>query len=303
MNKKLFFPLLLILIFGLSTIFAQDSTKPFPKRISGGVVNGKAISLPIPEYSIAARQVNVGGSVNVQIIIDHDGKVTDAKAVSGHPLLRQASVDAARNAKFAPTFLSGVPVEVSGVLVYYFNPSTSTKTSGNFVEDETIPMAFSLLLGIYDNLKSDTEFIGIIDDMFEEISKADSSLKLNGKFSEKTPGEQTELIKKVKEILTTSDNPSAVWQFQMGSEVGELMGHVFSQFLGKGELVSETDLLHSLNDIKSLTTTAPKSFPTSVLSKLKTLGNFSSRKDLGKEETQKEIIKTLLELFEMITPK
>lgn len=94
--------------------------KPVPKQISGGVLNGKAISLPKPPYPPAARAVRASGSVNVQVLVDESGNVVSASAVSGHPLLRAAAVSAARGAKFAPTKLSGQPVKVSGVITYNF---------------------------------------------------------------------------------------------------------------------------------------------------------------------------------------
>ncbi|HXF42369.1 MAG TPA: energy transducer TonB [Pyrinomonadaceae bacterium] len=92
------------------------------KPISGGVLNGKARSLPTPVYPAAARAVRASGAVTVQVTIDEDGNVISAVAVSGNPLLRQAAVDAARRAKFSPTLLSGQPVKVTGVITYNFIP-------------------------------------------------------------------------------------------------------------------------------------------------------------------------------------
>jgi len=96
--------------------------KPVPKQISGGVLNGKATSLPKPPYPPAARAVRASGSVTVQVLISESGSVISASAVSGHPLLRAAAVAAARGAKFSPTQLSGQPVKVSGVITYNFVP-------------------------------------------------------------------------------------------------------------------------------------------------------------------------------------
>ena len=93
-----------------------------PKKISGGVLNGKATSLPKPPYPPAARAVRASGAVNVQVTISESGSVVSASAVSGHPLLRQAAEQAARQAKFAPTTLSGQAVSVTGVIVYNFVP-------------------------------------------------------------------------------------------------------------------------------------------------------------------------------------
>ena len=96
--------------------------KPVPKQISGGVLNGKATSLPKPPYPPAARAVRASGAVSVQVLIDEGGSVVSASAVSGHPLLRAAAVQAARSARFSPTQLSGQPVKVSGVITYNFVP-------------------------------------------------------------------------------------------------------------------------------------------------------------------------------------
>ena len=93
-----------------------------PGRISGGVLNGKALKLPRPEYPAAARAVKASGAVNVQVTIDEQGNIISASAVSGHPLLRQAAEQAARQAQFAPILLEGVPVKVTGVIVYNFVP-------------------------------------------------------------------------------------------------------------------------------------------------------------------------------------
>lgn len=92
------------------------------KQISGGVLNGKAMSLPKPPYPPAARAVRASGAVSVQILIYEDGNVFSAAAASGHPLLRAAARTAACGAVFSPTYLEGNPVKVSGVITYNFVP-------------------------------------------------------------------------------------------------------------------------------------------------------------------------------------
>ena len=95
---------------------------PAPPRapISGGVLNGKAISLPKPAYPAIARTAHASGTVVVQVTIDENGNVISAHAVSGHPLLTAVAVAAARSARFSPTKLSGQPVKVTGVITYNF---------------------------------------------------------------------------------------------------------------------------------------------------------------------------------------
>jgi len=95
---------------------------PLPNSmlVQGGVLNGKAISKPQPVYPPIAKAARASGTVTVQIVVDETGKVISASAVGGHPLLQQAAVGAARQARFSPTLLSGQPVKVSGVITYNF---------------------------------------------------------------------------------------------------------------------------------------------------------------------------------------
>ena len=90
------------------------------KAVSGGILNGKAISLTKPSFPAAARAVGASGAVSVQVLINEEGNVASASAVSGHPLLRQVSEQAALASKFSPTTLQGQPVKVSGIIVYNF---------------------------------------------------------------------------------------------------------------------------------------------------------------------------------------
>ena len=96
--------------------------KPTPPKapISGGVLNGKAVRLVQPPYPAIARSAHASGQVKVQIVIDENGNVISATPVSGHPLLQGAATAAARASKFTPTKLSGMPVKVSGVIIYNF---------------------------------------------------------------------------------------------------------------------------------------------------------------------------------------
>jgi TonB family protein len=94
--------------------------RPGASIVSGGVLDSKATSKPDPTYPPVAKAVKASGAVVVQVIVDEQGKVISARAVSGHPLLRSAAEAAARQARFSPTMLAGRPVKVSGTLTYNF---------------------------------------------------------------------------------------------------------------------------------------------------------------------------------------
>ncbi len=84
--------------------------------ISGGVLNAKAIYLPQPE----APTSEANGVVTVQVLVDEQGNVLEARAISGAQNLHQAAVNAARLARFSPTLLMGEPVKVTGIITYNF---------------------------------------------------------------------------------------------------------------------------------------------------------------------------------------
>jgi VWFA-related protein/TonB family protein len=98
---------------------AENKTAP-QGPVSGGVLNGKAVSLPKPVYPLAAKNIGVKGTVVVEVTLDETGKVIAARALSGHPLLLNACVNAARQARFSPTFLNGQAVKVLGAITYTF---------------------------------------------------------------------------------------------------------------------------------------------------------------------------------------
>ena len=111
------------LIGSLETPPAEPSRGCSLKRsrvVSGGLLQGKAVSKPSPVYPPAAKAARVGGTVAVQVEVDESGRVAKAEAVSGPEMLREAAEDAAREAQFSPTRLSGEPVRVSGLITYNF---------------------------------------------------------------------------------------------------------------------------------------------------------------------------------------
>ena len=105
---------------GISRVVESGSISAPNSTGAAGVLNGRALSLPKPEYPAAGRAVRAEGLVSVRVMIDEQGNVISAAAVSGHPLLRAASEQAARLATFSPSMLSEVPVKVSGIVTYNF---------------------------------------------------------------------------------------------------------------------------------------------------------------------------------------
>ena len=86
--------------------------------IEGGVLNSKAVSLPLPKLSDEAKRQKQSGKVTVRVVVDEHGKVVSAKAMNGAAVLRELAEEAARQATFKPVTQDGIVVRVTGDLVY-----------------------------------------------------------------------------------------------------------------------------------------------------------------------------------------
>jgi TonB family protein len=102
--------------------------------VSGGVLQGSATKKVQPAYPPIAQGARVKGAVQIQITVSESGEVINAQAIGGHPLLRDAALQAAKKWRFKPTELSGVPVKTQGVITFNFD------SGNNHATDEPVPI-------------------------------------------------------------------------------------------------------------------------------------------------------------------
>jgi TonB family protein len=96
-------------------------------RVSGGVLQGSATKKVQPAYPAIAKSARAQGSVQVQITVNENGEVIDARVINGQPMLREAALQAAKQWRFKPAELSGVPVKATGILSFDFDSSKTTE--------------------------------------------------------------------------------------------------------------------------------------------------------------------------------
>jgi TonB family protein len=89
-----------------------DSVTPQRIRVSGDVVQRQRLRDVPPVYPELAKQARITGIVRLDIVIDKQGRVSDIKVISGHPLLIPAALEAVKQWEYNPTLLNGQPVEV-----------------------------------------------------------------------------------------------------------------------------------------------------------------------------------------------
>jgi TonB family protein len=91
-------------------LWAQDE---LPRKVKTRVA---------PMYPALARQMNISGTVKVQVTVAANGSVKSTKLVGGHPLLANAAMDAIRKWRF-----ENGPEETTGIVEFKFDPSAGAQ--------------------------------------------------------------------------------------------------------------------------------------------------------------------------------
>jgi periplasmic protein TonB len=94
---------------------------PQKLRISTGVADGLKIHDVQPAYPQMARIAHIQGDVILQATISKTGAIENLHAMSGHPILIQAALDAVRQWKYKPYILNNEPVEVETTIKVQFH--------------------------------------------------------------------------------------------------------------------------------------------------------------------------------------
>lgn len=294
-----------IFLFTSSTISAQ--TNVAPKTISAGVVNGKAIELPKPEYPSAAMAIRASGQVKVQVTIDERGNVISASAVSGHTLLRASAEKAARQSKFKPTYLSGQAVKVTGVIIYNFVPS---KPSDNPFTDKdniwTFGLVFSFLQTADDEfirqIGDENELNSILTDIAKDVPAEFAAEKLLFDKLSKARGNERRVI--AGEILSSLKkylNNEEKWQVEIGEHLGVIVVELLKHIKNLSNDQSQADALilrTNLQKMKTSLLSPPLGISSELIAKFKPIADFADAPDLNSPDTLDLLYKAVQPLFD-----
>ncbi|QYO66866.1 energy transducer TonB [Leptolyngbya sp. 7M] len=271
-----------------------------PMPISGGVLNGKALSLPQPVYPPAARALKADGAVIVQVVVDENGEIISASAVSGHPLLRISSEKAARLARFSPTTLNGQPVKVSGVITYNY-----VLTLG---EDEVqalwgfgfifkfIASADQELLGYFGT----EAFNDIVKEMSEDIPEG---LEFLRPMLAKIPGSDEPVRRRLAEDMLKEFGKrvknSELPYFNTGILTGELAANIFSMKMerGLGKVPDDTKAKALIRELGRSLEEVPFDPSGTTGSSLRRLASMAGANDLTGDSAIEAMIEALDSIF------
>ena len=89
-------------------------------RVSEAEAKKAIVSKSDPDYPEIARKMHLSGRVVVDIFIDEEGKVENAKPVNGNALLTGAAVSAVKRWKFTPFAPGGTPKKAVASFAFDF---------------------------------------------------------------------------------------------------------------------------------------------------------------------------------------
>lgn len=113
MNRALQLGLLLLPLLLLDS--QAQNTDSFP-RISSSVAEQNLVKKVEPPYPQMARMAHIEGKVVLSIVISPEGKVSSVRAISGHPILIQPTMDAVYKWEYKPFIVDGKPRWVTTVV-------------------------------------------------------------------------------------------------------------------------------------------------------------------------------------------
>jgi len=91
-----------------------------PKRITSQLSEGQLVNRVEPAYPPICKISGIQGEVKLHAIIGRDGRIQSLSAVSGHPLLVRAALEAVEQWRYRPYVLNGATVEVETFITVNF---------------------------------------------------------------------------------------------------------------------------------------------------------------------------------------
>ncbi|HXJ87586.1 MAG TPA: energy transducer TonB [Candidatus Binatia bacterium] len=90
----------------------MSASKREAVALSAPISQALLLTKVVPVYPPLARQARIQGEVVLDAIISRDGTVERLTALSGHPMLVPAAIDAVKQWRYKPYVVDGKPVPI-----------------------------------------------------------------------------------------------------------------------------------------------------------------------------------------------
>lgn len=113
-----------------NTVLCRESAQDLeiPAIIDGGVLNEFSKGCQAPEFPADAKSANLKSvSAKVEIVVDENGKVTEAKAIEGHASFGALAAQSALKAAFPKSAITNKLVKVRGIMNFTQTPANDAR--------------------------------------------------------------------------------------------------------------------------------------------------------------------------------
>jgi TonB family protein len=167
---------------------APKARRQEPLRVGSIVAAARLINKVDPIYPEIARRARVEGTVQLEVLIDEQGKPSRVRIIGGGgPLLQPAALEAVKQWRYSPTLLNGQPVSVLATVEVPFSltdgfvsPSESPRAipSGGILDgappsaatDVTVQQSRREPIRVGGNVQ-DSKIIKRVDPIYPEVAK------------------------------------------------------------------------------------------------------------------------------------
>jgi TonB family protein len=101
------------------TSFAFLCAEDIPNITTANAM-ARATKKVAPEYPVAARQLHITGSSEVEVTVNKEGTVTAAKVLKGNAMFSMSSMNAAKQWKFTPLVKDGEPSPFTATISFEY---------------------------------------------------------------------------------------------------------------------------------------------------------------------------------------
>lgn len=115
-NSFKFLVLATVMAFATGTTVLADDTP----TITTANAMVRATKKVAPDFPVAAKQLHISGTQDVQVTVSKSGDVIEAKVLKGNMMFSSSSTAAAKQWKFSPLVKDGAPSEFMAVLVFSY---------------------------------------------------------------------------------------------------------------------------------------------------------------------------------------
>ncbi len=110
--------LVMVTVLALAAGTAVLADEPTPITTANAMV--RATKKVSPEFPLAAKQLHISGSQEVQVTVSKNGDVIEAKVLKGNAMFSNSSTTAAKQWKFSPLVKDGNASEFTAVLIFNY---------------------------------------------------------------------------------------------------------------------------------------------------------------------------------------